>query len=95
MGLSRIRAVPELAVLRCCAPANWAYTGPLILDLAAPISSGSAAGATQPRREIQADDHEALNIYPPSGIVMCVPPGTGIHADQRISMRVRNVLASA
>src|SRR6266487_4136542 len=41
-------------------------------DLAAPISSGSAAGASQSCRQIQLKDHETLHTYSLPGIVMCV-----------------------
>jgi hypothetical protein len=39
---------------------------------AAPISSGSAAGASQSCRQIQLKDHEILHTYSLPGIVMCV-----------------------
>jgi hypothetical protein len=63
MGLSRIRAVPELAVLRCCAPANWAYTrGRSYSIWLRQYLPAQPRGRHTPARD-PADDHEALNIY--------------------------------
>jgi hypothetical protein len=44
----------------------------IIGDLAAPISSGSAAEASQACRGFQLKDHATLHTYSQIGIVMCV-----------------------
>lgn len=41
-------------------------------DLAAPKSSGSAAGASQSCHQIQLKDHDTLHTYSLPGIIMCV-----------------------